>query len=98
MPTGKGPGSSEELMILAKLARLELTPEEVESLRGDLESILKYADNLPPAEMIPEPTAEPLLGFERQDETGETLDRDKVLAQASGSQKTFFRVPPTVER
>jgi aspartyl-tRNA(Asn)/glutamyl-tRNA(Gln) amidotransferase subunit C len=46
MSESKNQLSKEEVLHLAKLARLDLTDLEVEKFKGELESILRYLDKL----------------------------------------------------
>ncbi|MBO8128462.1 MAG: Asp-tRNA(Asn)/Glu-tRNA(Gln) amidotransferase subunit GatC [Peptococcaceae bacterium] len=81
---------------VALLSRLELTPEEKEMYRRQLAKILDYAAKLQEldTENIP-PTAHvvPLQNVFREDEVGEHLPPEKVLANAPDREDNFFKVP-----
>ena len=85
---------------VARLARLALTPEEMERYGAQLGAILEHAASLQAlaTDGVP-PTAHPLpmLNALRPDEVEETLDRDEVLAQAPDREGPYFRVPPFME-
>jgi aspartyl-tRNA(Asn)/glutamyl-tRNA(Gln) amidotransferase subunit C len=85
---------------VARLARLELAPDEVERFAQELAVILEYADELAALELDHvEPTAHPLslVNVLRPDEVGPTLDRDEVLAQAPSVEDGRFRVPRIID-
>lgn len=81
---------------VAKLARLALTDEELETYGHQLEDILEHAESVQalPTEGV-EPTSHPLpmVNAFRQDEVGECLDREVVLDQAPDVADGQFRVP-----
>lgn len=81
---------------VAKLARLALTEDELEAFGLQLEDILEHAERVQalPTEGV-EPTSHPLpmVNAFREDEVGECLDRDVVLAQAPDAAEGQFRVP-----
>lgn len=85
---------------VARLARMGLTPEELETYGSQLEIILEHAAAVQalPTEGV-EPTAHPLpmVNAHRPDETGQTLDRDEVLASAPDAVDGYFRVPAFLE-
>ena len=85
---------------LQRLARLELAPEEVESVRDDLRSLLTYVDQLQSADVDDvEPTARPVppKDTRRSDVPAEPLPQAEALRLAPASQDGFVRVPRTVE-
>jgi aspartyl-tRNA(Asn)/glutamyl-tRNA(Gln) amidotransferase subunit C len=86
----------DEVAHLARLARLDLAPEELDRLAAELDVILaavaRVADVA--AEDIP-PTshAVPLTNVFRDDEVRPSLPRDEVLAEAPAAEADRFRVP-----
>lgn len=88
--------SREDVLHVASLARLALTPEEVESLTDELGVILDHAEDVASLDLegVP-PTAHPLplQNVLRPDEVRPSLDRDEVLAQAPAAEDGRFRVP-----
>lgn len=85
---------------VARLARLELTDDELAHYGGQLEAILEHAAQVQAidTEGLP-PTAHPLdiTNAYRDDETRPSLDRAEVLSQAPDHTDELFRVPPSLE-
>ena len=85
---------------VAKLARLDLTDDEMTHYRDQLGVILDHAALVQSLETDGvEPTAHPLQlvnGF-REDVVTQSLDRDEVLAQAPDTRDGYFVVPPSLE-
>ena len=90
------PISRAEVEHVARLARLELSGDEVERLAHELGAILQHADDVAALELegVP-PTAHPLplVNVVRPDEVRPTLSRDDVLAAAPAAEDGRFRVP-----
>jgi len=90
--------SEEDVRKIAALARLELSPPEVELFSKQLTDILAYVAELGTADTtgIP-PTAHPLAGLSvwREDEPRPSLDRDRALsgAPSASSGAGLFKVP-----
>jgi len=85
---------------LARLARIELTPEELQRFAGQLDGILAYVEKLKsaPTEGVP-PTSHvlPLADVFREDETRPSLPVDAALSNAPDREGPFFRVPKVIE-
>ncbi|MEW6726212.1 MAG: Asp-tRNA(Asn)/Glu-tRNA(Gln) amidotransferase subunit GatC [Bacillota bacterium] len=84
---------------VALLARLELTPEEEEMYTSQLGRILDYArilQDLDTGEVPPTAHVLPLQNIFREDEVGEHLDVEDVLANTPDRKGNFFRVPKIV--
>ena len=103
----------EEVLRVAQLAHLELSPEEVELYRGQLDEILAYIGKLeeldvsniePTTQLLPRAGAstsslDAQLDIALRDElTGPCDGADAVLAQAPDAVKPFFRVPKVIDR
>ncbi len=90
----------EEVLHVAKLARLELTDDEVERLTGQLSAILEAVSKVSELDLsdVP-PTSHPLelVNVWRDDEPGPSLPLEDVFANAPERDGDFFRVPPTGE-
>jgi aspartyl-tRNA(Asn)/glutamyl-tRNA(Gln) amidotransferase subunit C len=88
--------SRQDVEHVAALARLALTPDEVDRFTDQLGVILDHADDVASLDLaaVP-PTAHPLPleNVLRPDERRPTLDRDEVLAQAPAAEDGRFRVP-----
>jgi aspartyl-tRNA(Asn)/glutamyl-tRNA(Gln) amidotransferase subunit C len=90
----------EEVEHVARLARLELRPEEKERMRRELDGILAYIDKLRALDVDGvEPTshAVPLTNIMRDDEPRPSFPRDEMLANAPDPHGAFFRVPKIIE-
>lgn len=89
--------SSDDAAHVARLARLELTPDELDRYTGQLDAVLDHAADLEALDLDGvEPMAHPypLVNVLRDDEVGATVDRDEVLASAPSAEDGRFRVPP----
>jgi aspartyl-tRNA(Asn)/glutamyl-tRNA(Gln) amidotransferase subunit C len=93
MPTRISP---EEVAYVARLARLALTPDELERFTVQLGAVLDHAQDVAALDTagVP-PTAHPLplVNVWRDDVVIPGLDRDEVLAQAPSVEAERFRVP-----
>jgi aspartyl-tRNA(Asn)/glutamyl-tRNA(Gln) amidotransferase subunit C len=102
--------SREEVLRIAELAHLGLSPEEVDTYRGQLDGILSYIDKLKQIDISNvEPMAQVLHAGagpddkdahpELRDDTLRPCDiADAVLAAAPDAEKPFFRVPKVITR
>lgn len=92
--------SREDVLHVAKLARLQLSSEEVEPLQRDLNQIIGYVGELAALDTsgVP-PTAQvavPAAPF-RQDDQRPGLPPELALAEAPRSAEAGFAVPAFVE-
>jgi aspartyl-tRNA(Asn)/glutamyl-tRNA(Gln) amidotransferase subunit C len=81
---------------VARLARLSLTDDELDTYTTQLGAVLDHAEDVASLDLADvEPTAHPLplVNVLRSDEVGPCLDRDEVLAQAPAVEDSRFRVP-----
>ncbi len=87
--------TTKEVEHVARLARLRLSPEELEKMRVQLSNILDYIDMLKEVDVagVP-PTAQvtDLLNILRADEVRPSLPREDVLMNAPDQQDGMFRV------
>jgi aspartyl-tRNA(Asn)/glutamyl-tRNA(Gln) amidotransferase subunit C len=105
--------SEKDVLYVADLANLELTPEERTRMVRDLNSILEYVERLnqldtsgvPPMAQVSDrygvPEKKDISRFEyamRADALGKSLDHKLALANAPESDGTFFKVPKVIER
>ena len=91
--------STDDVAHVARLARLELRPDELESFTAQLGAVLDHAADLDSLDLDGvEPTTHPLplSNALRADEVGPTLDPDEVLAAAPAVEDGQFRVPPVL--
>ena len=83
-----------------KQARLDLAPDEKERMRGQLDAILGYVEQLRRVDTAGiEPTAHvlPLVNVFREDEIRPSYPVDAMLANAPESEDEQFRVPRILE-
>ena len=85
-----------EVVHVARLARLELTEEELGRLGGQLNTILEAVGKVAELDLSEvEPTAHPLdvVNVWAQDEPRPSLTVEEALANAPEREGDFFRVP-----
>jgi aspartyl-tRNA(Asn)/glutamyl-tRNA(Gln) amidotransferase subunit C len=102
--------SREDVLRVAELAHLGLSPEEIETYRDQLDGILSYIDKLkelditnvePMAQVIYAPatsdasTSHPEL---REDLVRPCNVAEPILSVAPDAAKPFFRVPKVIDR
>jgi aspartyl-tRNA(Asn)/glutamyl-tRNA(Gln) amidotransferase subunit C len=96
----------EEVERVAELASLELTPEEIPGMVGNLNAILDYVAELneldttgvaPLAQITELPGAGGSSEL-RQDSIEPSLNRAAVMPEAPESDGRFFKVPKVIER
>jgi aspartyl-tRNA(Asn)/glutamyl-tRNA(Gln) amidotransferase subunit C len=96
--------SEKDVLYVAELAHLELTPAERERMLRDLNSILEYIDrlneldtsNVPPmTSSLPRKEAGDAM---RSDELKPSLSHQDALANAPSTDGTYFKVPRVIER
>ena len=84
---------------VARLARLELADDELDTFTEQLADVLAHADDVAAldTEGVP-PTAHPLpiRNVLRDDQPRPSLERAEVLAQAPQAEDGRFRVPPVL--
>jgi aspartyl-tRNA(Asn)/glutamyl-tRNA(Gln) amidotransferase subunit C len=89
--------SREEVLHVARLARLELSDDEVARFQEQLSAILEAVSKVSELDLsdVP-PTAHPLeiANAWREDESRPCLTRDEVFANAPDRDGDYFRVPP----
>ncbi|MHB8681683.1 MAG: Asp-tRNA(Asn)/Glu-tRNA(Gln) amidotransferase subunit GatC [Acidimicrobiales bacterium] len=88
--------SRDDAAYVARLARIELTEDELDLYAGQLATVLDHAAEIAALDTSGvEPTAHPLplRNVLRADEPVPSLDRDEVLAQAPEAESGRFRVP-----
>lgn len=86
----------DEVTHVAKLARLQLTDDELDTYTDQLAKVLGHAadvEALDVADVPPTSHPYPLRNVLRPDVVGPTLDRDEVLAAAPSVEDNRFKVP-----
>ena len=84
---------------VARLARLDVTAEEVERMTAQLAGMLEHfadVDALDLADVEPMTQPYPLVNVFREDVVRPGLDREEVLAEAPLAEDGRFRVPPVI--
>ena len=84
---------------VARLARLDLTPDEIERTTAELDGMLEHfadIDALQLDDVAPMAQPYPLENVFRDDVIVAGLDRDEVLAAAPATEHGRFRVPPII--
>ena len=92
--------STEDVRHISRLARLNITDEETEVMRGQLDSILTYVDKLgelDTKDVTPMSHVIPLQNVLREDVDKESLPREKALANAPEKSDGCYRVPKIIE-
>jgi aspartyl-tRNA(Asn)/glutamyl-tRNA(Gln) amidotransferase subunit C len=92
--------SREVVEHVANLARLDLSDEEIDRLKNEMGRILEHADKLQEVDTDDiEGTSHviPMTNVYREDEVGESLTPEDVVANAPDSAEEFFKVPRIVE-
>jgi aspartyl-tRNA(Asn)/glutamyl-tRNA(Gln) amidotransferase subunit C len=92
--------SARDVAHVARLARLALTPEELDRYTEQLGAVLEHAldvEALDTADVPPTAHPLPLINILREDVVVPCLDRDEVLAQAPAVEAHRFRVPRILE-
>ncbi len=103
MSTTDSPNTSHHLIdvpYLARLARLEITPEEAEVFSGQLGRILDYVEQMNQLDVTGiEPTAHAITVFDviREDMVGESLPKSVILNNAPHNANGLFVVPKVLD-
>jgi aspartyl-tRNA(Asn)/glutamyl-tRNA(Gln) amidotransferase subunit C len=90
----------QEVEHVAMLARLELSPDELEKMRSQLSQILDYIamlNEVDVSDVAPTFQVTDMLNVMRPDEVRPSLPREDVLANAPDQQDGMFRVKPVFE-
>ena len=98
--------SRDDVVHVARLARLELADHEVDTFTGQLAAILDHAEDVAAletlyvrvigpslADVAPTSHPYPLVNVLRADQVGPTLSNDDALAAAPQAESGRFRVP-----
>jgi aspartyl-tRNA(Asn)/glutamyl-tRNA(Gln) amidotransferase subunit C len=88
--------SRDDVAHVARLARLELTADELELFTAQLGAVLDHAADVEALDVGDvEPTMHPypLRNVVREDELRPGVDREEVLAQAPAAEDGRFKVP-----
>ena len=86
----------EQVLHVARLARLELSDEEVEQMAGELSGILEHVDKIGELDLdgvAPTAHVVALENVLRPDEPRPSLPRERALENAPDAEEGAFRVP-----
>jgi aspartyl-tRNA(Asn)/glutamyl-tRNA(Gln) amidotransferase subunit C len=86
----------EDVLKIAKLAKLEVAPEELDGLTKDMNEIISFADTIASVSVEEEAYADQngLENVLREDEVKSGLTCDEVLANAPDTDGSSFVVRP----
>ena len=90
--------SRDQVLHVARLARLDLSEDEVERLTGELGAILDAVSKVAELDLADvQPTSHPLdlVNAWAEDEPHASLPLEDVLRNAPAAEGSLFRVPPT---
>jgi len=93
--------SQETILHIAKLSRLEFKGEELQIIKGDLEKIIGFMDNL--SSVNTEGVA-PLIFMSqeknvlREDEATTTVSKEDALKNAPKRDSDYFRIPKVLDK
>ena len=91
--------SAEVVVKVSRLARLDVTPDEVQRITTQMAGMLEHfadIDALDLSGIEPMTQPYPLSNVFREDVVLTGLDREEVLANAPAAEDGRFRVPPIV--
>ena len=94
--TGRVMIDREQVLHVARLARLQLTDDEVERMAGELSNVLGWIEKINELDLEGvEPTSHPLdvVNVLAEDEPRPSLAREEALANAPDPEDGFFGVP-----
>ena len=86
----------EQVLHVARLARLELSDDEVERMASELSGILEHVDRISALDLDDVQPTSHVVALEnvfRADEPAPSLPRDRALEQAPDPAEGAFRVP-----
>jgi len=92
--------TKKDVEYIAELARLQLSPQEIESLSEDMNKILGYIDLLNELDTENTEPLEHVIELDsrlREDEAKEPLSHKDALKNAPDADSDYFRVPRVIE-
>jgi len=80
---------------VAKLARLELTEEEIKKFSRDLEEVKKMFDEIDKIEVKEEPCFQPveIKNVMRKDKVGKSASQEEIFSNTEHKEDKFFKGP-----
>lgn len=92
--------TKDDVQYIAHLARLQVSDEEAEGLKDDMNQILDYMDDLAEVDTSDVEPLEHVTDLEyrlREDEAKEPVDHDDALKNAPDADTDYFRVPRVID-
>jgi len=92
--------SPKDVEALSRLARIQLTDEELARFAGQLDGILSYVEKLKSAKtegVAPTSHVLPLSNVFREDKLQPSLPTEEALANAPAREGPFFKVPKIID-
>ena len=92
--------TKEEVLHMAALCRIALSPQEVEYLCGQLSDILEHVRTLQEVDtegVLPTSHSAGLTSVMREDRSSDGLDTEEALTNAPRREDDFFRVNAVLE-
>ncbi len=89
-----------EVEYIARLARIELKPDELKYFTSQLDKILEYINKLKELDLSSVNPVTHVLSVKnvfREDKIKPSLDRNDVLKSAGSKEKEYFKVPKIIE-
>ena len=93
------PLSREQVEQIASLARLKLSPKEIEKFAGELTVILDYVEQLAEVDTEGVELKDQFITAEnvfREDKIRKSLSRDEALSSAPEKDEEFFKGPQVI--
>jgi aspartyl-tRNA(Asn)/glutamyl-tRNA(Gln) amidotransferase subunit C len=94
------PVTRKDVEYIAKLARLQLSENEIENYTGQMNNILAYMDKLNELDTENvEPLSHPVenINIFRDDKLKQTVSREDALKNAPDANEEFFKVPKIIK-
>ena len=91
--------TTEEIIKLAKLSRLEVKESEIEGLQQHFSKMLAHMDNLKECNvkgLDPLTTVDEDSGFVREDNQGESFPKEKTFLNAPSVDQDHFAIPKVI--
>jgi aspartyl-tRNA(Asn)/glutamyl-tRNA(Gln) amidotransferase subunit C len=85
---------------IAHLARVAVAEDEVEHLRGEINAVLAFVEQLSEVDVAgvePMTSVTPMMMKKRADVVTEGGDSDAILKNAPATERNYFLVPKVVE-
>ena len=92
--------TKEDVQYIAHLARLQVSDDEAENLKEDMNQILNYMDDLAEVDTSEVEPLEHVTDLEyrlREDEASEPVDHEDALKNAPDADSDYFRVPRVID-